>query len=654
MRSRIPTVYVAALVMLASGVRASPPPITAFATPAQIRDATISLDGRHIAYIANVQGRSVALVLDLSTPGKITPVLKSDMGSNIDLRWCRWGNDTRLVCGIGGAVASNVSGKALMTTKMVAVDADGGNLKVLMDNGAVDDAQYRDVVIDWTPSDPRTVLVQAVENQRTTGTYLTTTLDTPTVFKLDIYTSGLTKIMKARANIDAYATDGNGELRLASGTFDTTRIYAGRLVGDDEWRMLAKVNVFDKENRLSIARAIPGANKAYAVGGNNGRQALWEIDLEDKHPPLLIFEHPQVDLGYFEYERATGKLLGYQFDTDRPFFQYEDARLGSVMQGINKALSTTFNSAVSFTDDFKKFIILSASDVNGGSYYYFDAAARKLSELGRAYPELQAATLGRMRSIEYPARDGAKIPGYLTVPPDVRAENLPLIVMPHDGPAGRDTWKFDYLEQFLVSRGYAVLKMNFRGSSGYGSEWLLSAHQDWGGLSYSDIHDGTRWAISQGIADPKRVCILGRGFGGYAALLGAVRNSDVYRCAASIGGVTDLSEILVDRWNHQDADVIKERVGSNREKLKSDSPAMHAKDVAIPVLLIHGTLDVTTPIEHGRKMARALKSEKKQYKFVEIKDADRSLWRRSERETMLLEVEEFLKAHLGPGATPQS
>jgi dipeptidyl aminopeptidase/acylaminoacyl peptidase len=413
------------------------------------------------------------------------------------------------------------------------------------------------------------------------------------------------------------------------------------------------VDVFDKENRLQIMRVIPGTNKGYAMGGNNGRQGLWEIDLADKQPPKLLFEHPQVDLGYFEYERTTGKLLGYSYETDRPYFQYVDERLGSVMQGINKALPNTFNRAVSFTDDFKRFVILGTSDVNGGSYYYFDATTRKLSELGRAYPELKPTALGRMRSIEYPARDGTKIPGYLTVPPDVRAENLPLVVMPHNGPASRDTWMFDYLQQFLVSRGYAVLQMNYRGSAGYGSEWLLTAHQDWGGIPYADIHDGALWAISQGIADPKRVCILGQGFGGYAALLGAVRNSDVYKCAASIGGVTDLTELLMDRWNYANSDVIQERVGSNRDKIKSDSPALHAKEVGIPILLIHGTLDVMTPIEHSRRMARALKSAKKPYKLVEIKDADYSLWRQSERETMLLEVEEFLQAHLGPGVVPE-
>ena len=130
-----------------------------------------------------------------------------------------------------------------------------------------------------------------------------------------------------------------------------------------------------------------------------------------------------------------------------------------------------------------------------------------------------------MRSITYKAQDGTEIPGYLTTPFGVRAENLPMVVMPHGGPISRDSWGFFFLREFLVSRGYAVLQMNYRGSSGYGEKWLPDAHQDWGGLTYGDIIDGARWSIQRGIADPKRMCIVGWSFGGYSALLGAVRNA---------------------------------------------------------------------------------------------------------------------------------
>ncbi len=218
-------------------------------------------------------------------------------------------------------------------------------------------------------------------------------------------------------------------------------------------------------------------------------------------------------------------------------------------------------------------------------------AKGNLQLIGRAYPDLDPKKLPRMQSISFPAADGTTIPGYLTVPAGRRAEHLPLIVMPHGGPLARDGWSFESLRLFLASRGYAVLQVNFRGSSGYGTKWRMDAHQDWGGLTYSDITDGARWAIRQGIADPAHMCILGWSFGGYAALVGAVRNADLYRCAVSIAGVSDLSLLEDQQSNFANGAIAREQIGTLRQKLEDDSPQRHAADVAMPVLLIHGDLD---------------------------------------------------------------
>ncbi len=640
------------LALLAATAEAVPPPIAAFARQEQVRAPRVSPDGRYVAFISSAEGQRVAAVVDLQNPGVATSVLSAKRGENIDLSWCGWGNNTRLVCGFTGT--EMVSNMVFRTTQLAAADADGSNVKILMKNARFQTSQSTDDVLDWTPDDPKTVLIQSTEKYMGTGTVMTSTDVTPAIFKLDIYSGVASKVMNARPNMWNFRTDGNGEVRLASGFNGTRLLYSGRLVGAENWHSLAKMEAFEQSSQFIPLHVIAGTNKAYATSNALGRNGLWEIDLADKLPPKLVFEHPQVDIEGFEYERATGKLLGYWYHTDRPFFQYEDDRLGSIMRGINKARPDTFNHAVSYTEDFKTLVIRATSDVNAGTYYVFDAATRKLTELGRAYPELDSKQLGRMRSIEYKAQDGTTIPGYLTTPLNVRAEKLPLIVMPHGGPIDRDTWEFNFLQQFLVSRGYAVLQMNFRGSSGYGSEWFQAAHQDWGGLTYSDISDAARWAVAQGIADPARTCIVGWSFGGYAALLGAVRNSDLFKCSVSIAGLSDLADLYDLQAKFLNEKIARRQLGEDRGKLKDDSPARHAQNVKMPVLLIHGTRDAQAPFDQSEKMARALKSEKKPYKFVEIKDADRSLWRPAERETMLREVEEFLKTHLGPGATPQS
>lgn len=657
MKSRILSGLVG-IAVICGAAYATSAPIEAFARQEHIRDPRISPDGRYIVFISSVDGQRVALTIDLQNPGKPTAVVSAKRGAHLDLAWCDWANNTRVLCGFRGTnivQGAQIRGGRIVfpVTQLVAVDADGKDSQVLMNNDRFYSSALRDGVLDWTYDDPKTVLVQAIERTTTTGTILGAGELTPAVFRLDIYSGGVTRAVDAEMHMRTFHTDGNGDVRLASGSYDTKYLFKARLFEETKWRTLAKVESFTEHDELIPLQVLPKTNKAYAIGNSKGRRALWEIDLEDKEAPRLIFEHPVVDINDIDFEPRTGKLIGYQYDTDRPFYQYEDARLAAVMRGINKALPDTFNRAVSFSHDLNVVVVRATSDVSAGAYYAFNVTTRKITELGKAYPTLNPKELSPMRSIEYKAQDGTSIPGYLTTPLGVRAEKLPLIVMPHGGPIARDTWSFGFLRHFLASRGYAVLQMNFRGSSGYGDDWFYAAHQDWGGLTYSDITDGTRWAISQGIADPQRVCILGWSFGGYAALMGATRNKDLYQCSVSIAGLSDLSELYALQGNYQNKLIARRQLGDNKEKLRNDSPVNHATEVAMPVLLIHGTRDAQVPFDQSEKMSRALKSSKKQVKFVELEDAEHSLWRPEERATVLREVEDFLKTHIGLGATPQ-
>jgi dipeptidyl aminopeptidase/acylaminoacyl peptidase len=256
-----------------------------------------------------------------------------------------------------------------------------------------------------------------------------------------------------------------------------------------------------------------------------------------------------------------------------------------------------------------------------------------------------------MRSIDYKASDGASIPGYLTLPQGTSDKNLPLVVLPHGGPALRDHKRFDFLRLFLANRGYAVLQMNFRGSSGFGSKWRDDARQDWGGLTYSDIVDGTRWAVEQGFADPRRICIVGWSFGGYAALVGAVRNPDLFRCSASIAGVSDLTRFRSTVSRGAGDQVADTLLGNDEDQLSEDSPAKQANQIDIPVLLIHGSLDTKAPIRQSKVMAAALKKADKDHKFVTLEQGTHYLWRESEKTTLLTELEQFLKQNIGSGET---
>ena len=214
-------------------------------------------------------------------------------------------------------------------------------------------------------------------------------------------------------------------------------------------------------------------NVVYALGPLEGRDALWRVDLTDAAKPELEFMHPAVDIDG-PISARDGRLLGVRYETDRPVAHYLDPEYAARMHGIQQALPDGFASVVSESLDGRRLIVFSRSDVDAGSYYLFDRDSNALKRIGRGeYPELYPMLLGRMQSISYPARDGTPIPGYLTVPPGVAPKQLPLIVMPHGGPISRDRWQFFFLRAFLVSRGYAVLQMNFRGSYRYGAKGLV-------------------------------------------------------------------------------------------------------------------------------------------------------------------------------------
>ncbi|HMN44899.1 MAG TPA: S9 family peptidase [Povalibacter sp.] len=632
------TLLAAVFAVTAIPATAAPPPIEAFARMPQIRGVTISPDGSRVAYITSSGDLSVAVTLDLTAAeAKSTPLLRSESGE-YDIRWCNWANDQRLLCGLWGMAEE--SGRVYPFTRLVAVNADGSKLKQLIQNAETGRAQFHDHILDWTPDEPDTVLIQLDDDVN----------GFPTVFELNINTGMRKTHTRERAPIRSFTTDAKGNVRLGSGysTTSTDVSYYARLENEREWRLLSKIKAFSQTDALRPIAAAPGKNIAYATGDFEGRAALWEMDLTDQRAPQLVFSHPLVDADN-PLLTPDGRLLGIWYELDRPFVHYTDEKVRSLIQAINKAEPSKFSHITDSSRDESKFIVRSYSDVDASTYFVLDTTKGRLMRLGTQYPDLDPASQGRMRSIAYKAADGTEIPGYLTVPPGLRAENLPLIVMPHGGPIARDTWDFDFLRAFLVSRGYAVLQMNFRGSSGYGDNWYHAAHQDWGGLTYSDITDGARWAVSQGIADPKRMCVVGWSFGGYAALVGAVRNNDLYRCSVSIAGVADLNQLLSETRFFSNWRFAREQIGVDKEKLRADSPLRQVDKIAMPVLLVHGDKDYQVEVDHTRRMDAALKRANKPHRAVYLKDATHQLDRQSDRVTLLTEIEKFLLENLGPG-----
>ncbi len=638
-----------------AGRAATPPSVEDFASRPQVEDVSISPDGRYLALITTRNGRATAAVVDRQAgPSPAVHAVLSEP-DKFRMTWCDWATNTRLLCGFRGTVHDR---SVYVITRLVGVDADGKNARVLVQNNADAQGQFQDRIINWNPGPANTVLIDADEGlsriEQQPGTTIVGNVGThalPAVFELNVVTGQLAIRQRARAPIRRWITDKRGAVRIGWGFSGTTISYYARLDGDSDWRRLTKFEVFTRENHFEpIAISADDPNKAYAFGPSEGRNALWLIDLTDKEEPRPIFAHAFVDASRAVLAR-DGRLIGVRYETGYPMMYFADNRIGDLMDGIAKLSPGEFTTIRDSTRDETVFVLRSISDLDAPHFMLLDTAAAKVTKLGSTYPERGLATLAQMRPISYPARDGTKIPGYLSLPQGAPAAHLPLIVMPHGGPIARDTWGYFFLREFLVSRGYAVLQMNFRGSSGYGDDWFFAAHQDWGGLTYDDVIDGTRWAIQQGIADPTRVCIVGWSFGGYLALVGAQRNADLFRCAVDIAGVSDLALLEAEGSNWLSSQSIKRQIGTDPEKLKLNSPRLHAAEFKVPLLMAHGQMDANVPFAQSDDMDAALKHAGKPHRLLVFPDADHQFSDEIDRAKLLHAIEDFLGEHLSAAST---
>ncbi|RAK60452.1 S9 family peptidase [Phenylobacterium hankyongense] len=413
-----------------------------------------------------------------------------------------------------------------------------------------------------------------------------------------------------------------------------------------------------------VSRALQALNdRPLMVGlGRDGRSVLMK-DFNDERAVLREVSPegawgdplPIEDESGAIFDPAHHNLIGYYTlvgDEGRyAFFDPQDER---VWKAVTKAYPGQAVRLVSWSDDRRKIAVLVDSPTEGPAFALVDLERHKGAWLGGQYEKLRPADISPVRPVRYKAKDGLELTGYLTLPTKPEARNLPLVVFPHGGPAARDEPGFDWWAQAMASRGYAVLQVNYRGSDGFGAKFLEAGFGEWGRKMQTDLSDGVRYLASQGIVDPKRVCIVGASYGGYAAMAGATLDPGVYRCAASVAGPTDMRRFIA--WSRTQNGISAQRywthfMGAGDLKdpvLAAISPALHADRVDSPVLLVHGKDDTVVPLEQSRFMADALKSAGKPVEFVALDGADHWLLRGDTRLAMLQAVVAFLEKNNPP------
>ena len=355
---------------------------------------------------------------------------------------------------------------------------------------------------------------------------------------------------------------------------------------------------------------------------------------------------------------ATGALMGtWELDGDNLVYSFFDKKDQAVWRGISKAYAGMQSRLVSWSDDRRR-IVIRVEDPKAGPFYALvDLNTGSASILGAIYGGLQPADIAEVRPVKYKAADGLEITGYLTLPRGKAPEKLPLIVMPHGGPAARDEPGFDWWAQGMASRGYAVLQPNFRGSDGFGRDFLEAGYGEWGKKMQSDLSDGVRDLAARGIIDPKRVCIVGASYGGYAALAGATIDKGVYRCAVAVAGVADLKQFLVEELRSDNGrETVTQRywsrfmgVENRRDRdLTAISPAHNVAGGDVPVMLIHGKDDTVVLYAQSQRMYDALRGAGRPVELVPLKAEDHWLSRSDTRLQTLEASVAFVEKHNPP------
>ena len=416
-----------------------------------------------------------------------------------------------------------------------------------------------------------------------------------------------------------------------------------------KWKAIYRHNTDIPE--ISPQAVSSDATKLLFLKGQGNNDAIFSLSLLDGSVQGPLYSRPQTDVDDL-LTNINRTFVAAKYSGFKPGYDFNNVQANLSYENLSEYFPTSSITFLSNTSDNNKWLINVSGNQGAGDYKVFDRSTSKLFNLASQYPAITA--VGEIKAINYSARDGLKIPAIITLPPDLtKRNNLPLIALPHGGPATYDSLKFDWLAQYLAAKGYAVLQPNFRGSKGFGFSLRDSGNGEWGKKMQDDVSDGVAALIKAGYVDANRVCIMGASYGGYSALAGGAFTPDLYRCVIAIAGVSNLPLMLksekskygsnhwvVSYWNKIIGDL-----KTKKEKLKSISPINFADNFQAPVLLIHGRDDTVVPIRQSKEMFKALKKADKPVEFVTLKGEDHWLSVSETRLALLQQVDQFLDNH---------
>jgi pimeloyl-ACP methyl ester carboxylesterase len=626
-------------------------------------DAAISPSGRYLATILRRDDLDLLITFDLQTNEKkvLQKAKTSDLGKNVYLRMATvyWKSDDRLLFRLRvlpneGKSIYGLSDSSIgkLGDRLFAVNRDGSHSVALLGenrNSALEGAFDLGAIASFLPHDPNHILMELDGfNGRS-------------LFKVDLESGRGEQLERPQESVVGWWLDleGNPVVRMTSAS-GTVRLF--RKV-DGKWVQFLKMRAREMREKPDYESVGPSdqEGKYYVLARPPGhdRIGLYLYDLEKEQFGDPIIENARYDLESADSTRDGKQVLYHCYLANVRVCEFTDPKIDANMRGLRKYFEETANVYVyDVSQDGKSFLLYVEGPRDPPGFYYYVSERQQIQLVGSAQSQLADAWMPGVTVVNYKARDGKELTGYLTTPANVPAgTKLPLVMYPHGGPEARDHLTFDPWVEFFAARGYAVFQPNFRGSDGFGKAFAESGYGEWGRKMQDDITDAVKTLVDGGTVDPARVCIVGASYGGYAALAGAALTPDLFKCAVSVSGISDLDDFIGWRKHNWGRDsegytYWLKAIGDpdkDEQKLREVSPLSLVNKIKVPILLIHGTDDGIVPIAQSRAMKKALDKSGRKTELIEIEKEGHSYWSNDHEMLALSSIDQFLWKNLGAG-----
>ncbi|QTD54816.1 S9 family peptidase [Parasphingorhabdus cellanae] len=617
-------------------------PTEIFAAEGDVYQPKLSPDGSQMVYRQNSDGKSYLTIRSLSG-GKS---FRKQMPEDTDLNWYRWAGNDQVLFSVSSLKEYHgprtYLGDEFRQVEMYLIDTNSGGSRFIgLEKGAPDGDN-----ILHLDHDGRFLLLETRES----------IYKYPSVYKIDLATNQAEQVVKEQMKVWDWIADNEGTVRMGLSYRANSTLVFYRRTGDSPFKRIDKVKdkkvVNDEqESLLDGFNILAGSDDGYVLSNEKtGRFGLYKFNLLTREIGEKVFDHDKNDVTRFSLSDDGTALEAAYYTDSRDRIHWFDENFAGRQKILDRSLPGQEVWISSSTRDKSKMIIYSTSPQDPGSYYLYEPAAKKMDRFAGVNDRIDPTIMAETKYETYTARDGTKIPAYVTLPKGQNAAKLPLVIMPHGGPYGvRDTMDFDMEVQFLANRGYVVLQPNFRGSGSYGESFYKLGEGQMGRSMQDDLDDGMDWLVERGIVDPQRVCIVGSSYGGYAALWGATRNPERYRCAASFAGVTDFNKQL--RYDRQ---FFKSRYSKKWRKtvegeddfdLDDVSPVRKVDQLRRPILLVHGKKDSRVPYSQFTLYKEKLEDRDADAVFVTYEEEGHGLKDFENRKDWLDQLEQFLEKH---------